>query len=40
LKQNAKIIAFNIDPKFNQSLDGFLVMKIKSIPTDTLEMVE
>jgi putative hemolysin len=39
LKQNAKIIAFNIDPKFNNSLDGFLVMEVSDIPEDTFEMV-
>ncbi len=39
LKQNAKIIAFNIDPKFNNSLDGFLVMDLKNVPKDTFEMV-
>lgn len=39
LKQNAKIIAFNIDPKFNNSLDGFLVMEVGDIPEETFEMV-
>lgn len=39
LKQNAKIIAFNIDPKFNNALDGFLVMDIQEVPEDTFEMV-
>ncbi|MFN5886316.1 MAG: hemolysin, partial [Bacteroidota bacterium] len=39
LKQNAKIIAFNIDPKFSNSLDGFLVMKLNDIPQDTFEMI-
>lgn len=39
LKQNAKIIAFNIDPKFNNALDGFLVMNIEQVPEDTFEMV-
>jgi putative hemolysin len=39
LKQNAKIIAFNIDPKFNNSLDGFLVMEVSDIPEETFEMV-
>ncbi len=39
LKQNAKIIAFNIDPKFSNSLDGFLVMKLNDIPKDTFEMI-
>jgi putative hemolysin len=39
LKQNAKIIAFNIDPIFNNSLDGFLVLDLKEVPVDTFEMV-
>jgi putative hemolysin len=39
LKQNAKIIAFNIDPKFNNALDGFLVMDLQNVPKDTFEMV-
>jgi putative hemolysin len=39
LKQNAKIIAFNIDPKFNNALDGFLVMDLQNVPQDTFEMV-
>jgi putative hemolysin len=39
LKQNAKIIAFNIDPKFNNALDGFLVMNIEQVPDDTFELV-
>jgi putative hemolysin len=39
LKQNAKIIAFNVDPKFNNSLDGFLVMNVEEVPEDTFEMV-
>lgn len=40
LKQNARIIAFNIDPKFNSSLDGLLVMKISDIPAQTLTLVD
>ncbi len=40
LKQNAKIISFNIDPKFNNSLDGFLVMEIERIPEDTFELIK
>jgi putative hemolysin len=39
LKQNAHIIAFNVDPAFNNSLDGFLVMKLNEIPDDTFEMM-
>jgi putative hemolysin len=32
LKQNARIIGFNIDPAFNQCLDGFMVMDLKDLP--------
>ncbi len=34
---NAKIICFNIDPKFSDSLDGFLVVDLKKIPEEMLE---
>jgi putative hemolysin len=37
LGQNAKIIAFNVDPKFNNSLDGLLVMDLFNVPFDTIE---
>lgn len=34
LKLNAKIIAFNVDPKFANCLDGLLVLDIKNVPPD------
>lgn len=34
---NAKIICFNIDPKFSDCLDGFLVLDLQSVPSDMLE---
>jgi putative hemolysin len=34
---NAKIIGFNIDPKFSDALDGFLVLDLKKIPQDMME---
>lgn len=34
---NAKIICFNIDPKFSDSLDGFLVLDLEKIPQDMLD---
>lgn len=40
LKQNGKIIGFNIDPKFNNALDGFIIMDIHDAPDDTLQMLE
>ncbi|MES2810407.1 MAG: GNAT family N-acyltransferase [Bacteroidota bacterium] len=36
---NAKIISFNIDPKFSDALDGFLVLDLENIPQDTLDML-
>ncbi|GAA4903327.1 lysophospholipid acyltransferase family protein [Mucilaginibacter defluvii] len=34
---NAKIICFNIDPKFADSLDGFLVLDLEKVPQEMLE---
>lgn len=39
LSLNAKIIAFNIDPKFSDCLDGFLVVDLQKIPTEVLEKI-
>lgn len=36
LGQNAKIIAFNVDPAFNNALDGLLVLDLFNIPKETL----
>ncbi len=40
LSQNAKIIGFNVDPKFNNSLDGFLIMNLANLPEETIPMLE
>jgi len=37
LALNAKIICFNIDPKFSDCLDGFLVVDLQKIPEEMLE---
>ncbi len=34
---NAKIICFNIDPKFSDSLDGFLVLDLENVPKEMVE---
>lgn len=36
LKQNAKIVCFNVDPLFNNSLDGFMYIKISDLPEGTI----
>lgn len=37
IKLNAKIIAFNVDPKFNNSLDGLIVLDMLNVPQDIIE---
>jgi putative hemolysin len=36
LKQNGKIVGFNIDPKFNNALDGLMVLDLFDVPTITI----
>ncbi len=36
IRQNARIIGFDIDPKFNNSLDGLMMLNLKNLPEDTL----
>lgn len=37
IKQNAKIICFNVDPKFSDTLDGLMLLDIKELPPETIE---
>lgn len=37
IKQNAQIIGFNIDPKFNDCLDGLMVLDLFNVPKDTIK---
>lgn len=39
LKLNAKLLGFNLDPKFNHSLDGFMVLDLKKVPDETMKML-
>ena len=36
IKLNGKIIGFNVDPKFNNALDGLLVLDLFQVPFDTI----
>jgi len=36
LKLNGKIIGFNVDPKFNNSLDGLLILDLFDVPMETI----
>jgi len=37
IKLNAKIIGFNVDPKFNNCLDGLIVLDVYDVPKKTIE---
>lgn len=37
IKLNAKLIGFNVDPKFNNSLDGLIFLDIFDVPFDMLK---
>ncbi|NQY27885.1 MAG: lysophospholipid acyltransferase family protein [Flavobacteriaceae bacterium] len=39
IKQNAKVIAFNVDPLFNDAVDGLMYIKIADIPESTMRPV-
>ncbi|ADY29576.1 lysophospholipid acyltransferase family protein [Cellulophaga lytica] len=39
IKQNAKVVAFNVDPLFNNSVDGLMYIKIADIPESTVKPV-
>jgi len=36
LKLNGKIISFNVDPKFNNALDGLLILDLFDVPVETI----
>jgi putative hemolysin len=40
LKQDAKILGFNIDPNFGNALDGFMMMDIANVPDETIKMLQ
>lgn len=39
IKQNAKVIAFNVDPSFNDTIDGLMYIRISDIPESTIKPV-
>lgn len=40
IKQNARIIGFNLDPNFNDALDGLMILDIEDLPENTLENLQ
>ena len=39
VKQNARLVAFNVDPKFNNAIDGLMYIKVSDIPESTVKPV-
>ena len=39
LKQNARLVAFNVDPLFNNAIDGLMYIRIADIPESTMRPV-
>ena len=39
IKQNARLVAFNVDPLFNNSVDGLMYIKIADLPESTVRPV-
>mgnify|MGYP002621404714 CR=1 FL=1 len=39
LSQNARVVGFNRDPKFGNSLDGFMYINVNHLPEKTLKLV-
>ncbi|WP_299577662.1 GNAT family N-acyltransferase [uncultured Sunxiuqinia sp.] len=37
IRLNAKIIGFNVDPKFNNCLDGLILLDVYDVPKNTIE---
>lgn len=39
IKQNARVVSFNVDPLFNNSVDGLMYIKIADLPESTVKPV-
>ena len=39
IKQNAKVVAFNVDPNFNDAIDGLMYIRISDLPEGTIRPV-
>ena len=39
IKQNARLVAFNVDPLFNNAIDGLMYIRISDIPDSTMKPV-
>jgi putative hemolysin len=40
LRQNARFLGFNLDPDFNDALDGLMILEMKDVPAATITMLQ
>lgn len=40
IRQNARFLGFNLDPNFNDALDGLMILDIADVPDYTLELLQ
>ena len=40
IRQNARFLGFNLDPDFNDALDGLMILDIADVPAQTIEMLK
>lgn len=40
MKQNARFIAFNVDPNFSGCLDGLMILDLNNLPASTIEALQ
>ncbi len=40
IQQNARIIGFNVDPKFNEALDGLMILDFRHVNKNTIENLQ
>ncbi len=39
IKQNARVVAFNVDPLFNNAIDGLMYIRIADLPESTVKPI-
>lgn len=40
IRQNARFLGFNLDPNFNNALDGLMILDIADVPENTIELLQ
>ena len=40
IRQNARFLGFNLDPNFNDALDGLMILDVADVPHQTIELLQ